>query len=524
MKAAKYLTLPLAYAVCLLLLSNEAQAKASTTKQLEDISQWTKDQVQAYLDKYQIYYDKNVNDESLWETAKKYRDAAAIHSDFFLHNDNSISRLVEGLKIKLEKQYNLADNSVDGLLRDVNHELKQLELSGNLKQDKVKQALDKYQTKAVKQKYVTAAQWKEISKDIESLFASHRPPWYQRIFSGASTTNQPRFYNDDHNAFHSWLTKDVAKRLETNKELSKEEIQSIIDTLKDAITRTSNSAQDISKLGNAAWWEQVSNDLQRQGKLKQIQTQGVIDSLKDDINAYKIFVMDYANEATDQTKGYLDAIRHYVMDTGYGLYQSVFHPFKSHPKRDAQVNSALSTASSAAASATNAAASSANSAANAAANAAAYATDAAAYATDAAAASASSLVNAAAASASSLASAASSATDAAAASASSLGSHITDTAYETQQGLGRFWRQKELETYRKMGYTEAHINWIENYLSKAFHNKKNLTKDTIQQAIHTIRQYLINAKVQTISSVDSQLKSLEALIENWRRYIIRDEL
>ncbi|KAI9487611.1 MAG: hypothetical protein EXX96DRAFT_475335 [Benjaminiella poitrasii] len=461
MKATKYLTLPLAYAVCLLLLANEAQAKASTTKQLEDISQWTKDQVQAYLNKYQIYYDQNVNDQSLWQTVQKYRDAAAANTNIFINNNaDSISQLVDGLKLKLEKQYNLAANSVDGLVRDINHELKQLELSGNLKQEKVKQALDRYQTKAVKQKYVTTAQWKEISNDISSSFAG--PTWYQRILGAPSHS---KFYDD--NSFHTWLTTTISQRLETNKQLTKEEVQSVIDTLKDAITRTSGSVQDLSKLGSKAWWDQISRDLEKQGKFKQAQAEAVVDSLKDEVNAYKIFAIDYANEAADQTKGYLAAARQYVMDTGNNLYQAVFHPFQSNPQKEAQVNSALYSASSAAPA---------------------------------------------------------SATDAAAASASSMGAYVTDTAYDAKQGFGRFWRQKELETYRKVGYTEAHVNWIENYLSKTFQDKKDLTKDSAQSAIKAIRQYLVSAKVQTVASIDSQLKSLEALIESWRRYIVRDEL
>ena len=53
----------------------------AATTQVEDVTNWTKDQVQAYLDKYQITYDKN--DESLLDTVKMYRDAAVVNAWFF---------------------------------------------------------------------------------------------------------------------------------------------------------------------------------------------------------------------------------------------------------------------------------------------------------------------------------------------------------------------------------------------------------------------------------------------------------
>ncbi|KAL7319625.1 hypothetical protein PS15m_002745 [Mucor circinelloides] len=498
MKTSRYLALPLAYAVCLVMLANEAQAKAATT-QVEDVSNWTKDQVQAYLDKYQITYDKN--DESLLDTVKNYRDAAVANAGIFISDKaDSVTRLVEGLKIKLEKQYKLSANNVNALSNDLSHELKQLELSGSLTQDKVKQALDQYQHKAIKQKYVTAAQWKDISNDIQGSFAS--PTWYQRIFGGGPSHS--KLFADD--SFHTWLTTSVTQRLQQNKDLTKAEVDSVIDTLKNAISSTSTSVQDLSKLGTAAWWKQFSKDLEKSAKLKQNQADAVVESLKDEVNAYKIFAIDYAGETAQQTQNYLLNAAQYLKNAGYDVYQKVVHPLQANPEKDAKVSGALYTASSAAASATNAAGASASSlraaATDAAASAASSAADAAASATDAAA----------------------SATDAAASSASVLRAQASESVYDAKDNFGRFWRQKELETYKKIGYTEAHINWVENYLSKTFHAKTDFAKDTVQQAIRTIRQYLINAKVQTAAHVDSQLKSIEGLIESWRRSVVRDEL
>ncbi|KAI8082604.1 uncharacterized protein B0P05DRAFT_537708 [Gilbertella persicaria] len=491
MKTSRYIAFPLAYAACLLLLANQAQAKAAT-EQVEDVTNWTKDQVQAYLNKYQITYDKS--DESLLETAKRYRDAAASNANIFINDQaNSITRLLDGVKIKLEKNYNLATNQANALMNDLSHELKQLELSGSLTQDKVKRALDQYQHKALKQKYLTEAQYKELANDIQSSFA--HPTWYQRIF-GTGPANH--FYDDS--SFHTWLTTSVVQRLQENKELTKDEINSVTETLKKAIMNTSNSIQDLA---TPSWWKQLANDLESQGKLKKDQAQQVADSLKEEVIAYKIFAMDYAGETKQKSQNLFAAATQYIKDTGNGIYQAVVHPLK---KQDAYASSALSTASSAASSATDAAAWSASSAAGAASSAAGaaadYVTDAAASATDAAA----------------------SATDAAASSASVLRSKATQSAYDAKNSFGRFWRQKEMETYRKIGYTEAHIDWIENYLSKTFHEKSNFAKDSVQSAINTVRQYLIQAKVQTAAHIDSQLKSLEGLIEHWRRHTVRDEL
>lgn len=453
----------------------------AATTQVEDVTNWTKDQVQAYLDKYQIAYDKN--DESLLDTVKNYRDAAVANAGIFISDKaDSVTRLVEGLKIKLEKQYKLSANNVDALSNDLSHELKQLELSGSLTQDKVKQALDRYQHQAIKQKYVTAAQWKDISNDIQGSFAS--PTWYQRIFGGGPSHS--KLFAED--SFHTWLTTSVTQRLQQNKDLTKAEIDSVVDSLKNAISSTSSSVQDLSKLGTAAWWKQFSKDLEKSAKLKQNQADAVVESLKDEVNAYKIFAIDYAGETAQQTQNYLLNAAQYLKDAGYDIYQKVVHPLQANPEKDAKVSGALYSASSAAASATNAAGASASSLRSA--------------ATDAAAA----------------------ATDAAASSASVLRAQASESVYDAKDNFGRFWRQKELETYKKIGYTEAHIDWIENYLSKTFHAKTDFAKDTVQNAVRTIRQYLVNAKVQTAAHIDSQLKSIEGLIESWRRTVVRDEL
>ena len=102
-----------------------------------------------------------------------------------------------------KKNYKLSANQLEGLYNDLSHELKQLELSGSLTQDKVKQALDQYQRQAIKQKYLTEAQYKQLSNDISSSFA--QPSWYQRILG-----------RDNHfdTSFQTWMSTNVVQRLQ----------------------------------------------------------------------------------------------------------------------------------------------------------------------------------------------------------------------------------------------------------------------------------------------------------------------
>ncbi|KAI8984602.1 hypothetical protein BDF20DRAFT_398569 [Mycotypha africana] len=472
--------------------------------QVEDVSQWTQDQVQSYLDKYNIAYE---GEESPLETVKRYRDTALANANFFMSDRQSaVARIVQGLRVKLEKNYKLSQANIDSLSSDLTHELTQLSLRGQLTSDMVKQRLDKYKAKAIKQKYVTDAQWKGISNDVQEAFMGSHPAWYQKLLGLLPTTSSQ--FGD--NTFHTWVNDRVAKRLQENKELTKDQINAIVNTLQKALSSSTSSAQDMAKLGTAEWWKQVSNDITKQANIKQDQAANVMGSLKDEVNAYKIFAMDYATQASDHANNMLAAATQYLKNAGNQLYEQIAHPLKAHPEKERQVNDALYTASSAAASATGAAGASASSLH-------AKATDAAASATGAAAASASSFHAKATDAAASMA-------NAAAQSASSITSHMGQTASNTKDTLGAYWRQKELETYKKVGYTQAHIDWIENYLSKAFADKTHIAKTSVQDTLRAIRDYLVATKVQTAAHIDAQLKSLEAVIEHWRRTTVRDEL
>ncbi|KAI8878128.1 hypothetical protein K501DRAFT_297833 [Backusella circina FSU 941] len=452
MKVSKLFFLPISACVCLLLLSTGVHAEDLYIASTEDIGDWTKSQVRAYLDKYKIAYDQNMDEQTLMDTVKQYHDAAADNvNDFVSDKNDKINKLIDTLKIKLEKNYKISAINVEGLSDDIKHNLKQLQLSGSLQQEQVKQSLDELGRNALKKKYVTESQWKEIASDLESSF-NNNPSWLQRTFSGWSS------HSDPNQSIQNWVDKNVMNRLEQNKELTKQEIQTVTDTLIKAVSHAVNT--DVSKLGDRDWWNQLGDDIQTSAKLKRDQVQQVVESIRDDVISYKIFVMDYAN---DNSQHVFAAAGEYIKNAGNNIYEAIRSPIKA---RESSASSAVSVASSAAASAT----------------------------------------------------------DAAGESASRLQAQATEAVNDAKESFARYWKDQQLETYRKIGYTEAHINWIENYLANTFFDKTSYAKDTIQNAIQTIRQYLIDAKVQTTAHVDAQIKSLESLIYSWKTTIYRDEL
>jgi hypothetical protein len=393
-----------------------------------------------------------MDEKTLMDTVKHYHDAASANvNDFVNDKDDKVNKLIDTLKTKLEKNYKLSAVNVEGLSDDIKHGLKQLQLSGSLQQEHMKQSLDELGRNALKKKYVTEAQWKEIASDLESSF-NNNPSWLQRTFSGWSS------HSDPNQSIQNWVDKNVVNRLEQNKELTKQEIQSVTNTLINAVSHAVNT--DVSKLGDRDWWNLLGDDIQASAKLKRDQVQQVVESIRDDVISYKIFVMDYAN---DNPQHVFAAAGEYIKNAGNNIYDAIRSPIKA---RESSASSAVSVASSAAASAT----------------------------------------------------------DAAGESASSLQAQATEAVYDVRDSFARYWRDQQLETYRKIGYTEAHINWIENYLSSTFSDKTSYAKESIQNAVQNIRQYLIDAKVQTVAHVDAQIKSLENLLYSWKNAISRDEL
>jgi len=477
MKTSKFVLLPLAYGITLLLAASQTQA-IDVQGQVEDITQWTQDQVHDYLNKYQIAYDQNTNDQSLLETIKRYRDAAVATADIFVNDQaEAFRRLYEGLRIKLEKSYRLGQNDVQAVIDNIQHNLKELELQGDLTRERVKESLDKLKHDAIAKKHLTDAQWKEIREDIESSFAS--PTWYQRVFG--TTRRFPE------GSFYAWLEKSgIPQRLEKDRKLTKDQIDSITKILMSSVSSATNSVSDLSKLGSTDWWTKVSKDIEKNTKLKQDQVQDIIDTMKDEIYAYKIYATDKMNVAAGTSQHVLTKASEYMKNTGYNLYNALVHALDYRAQAKDNLRATASAASS-------------------------YASGVSSDAAN----SAASLTRG-------VGDAFSGATDAVSSSASSVHSQVTGTVNDVKDSFGNYWRNHELNAYKKLGYTEAHIDWISSYLSNTFRDKSTVSKEAVQQALQNIRQYLVDSKVQTENRIDTHLKSFEDLIESWRKAVRED--
>lgn len=448
---------------------------------VEDITTWTQDQLQSYLDKYNIPYHCD-EESSLVQTVKSYRDAVAENAAMF---GEKVDAITSGLKNKLEMQKDLSKSNMDALLSEIQHSLRQLELQGELSRDRVSQALDRLRKRAIKQKIVTEAQWRDIYNDVLSPFESQT--WYQRVIhryptnAGASTS------------LNRWL-QHVASRLLRAKDLTEDQVGSVIDQLRASL----GSTRDLSQLGDKHWWHKFQRDLRKQNKLTQEQVQKVTDDLRHDVNAYKIFATDYLGRGYDQAQQWTEDWSRRILDSGYKtidwiydwmgeldarlrtiwppvrqLWRRVRREEKQHPV------SAYETLRSAASS---------------------VSADWQASAKSAAA----------------------SVTDAAAASASSIRAQVTDAANACRDSFTHFWRDQEREAYRRLGYTEAQLDWIQKYLSKVFTDQKSFAKANVDQALQNIRHYLQDAQVQSQAQVQHQIDQLRLQIEEWKTKQLRE--
>ncbi|KAI7861488.1 hypothetical protein BDF14DRAFT_1746848 [Spinellus fusiger] len=520
-----------------------------------DVGGWTSGQVTQYLDKYNIAYDRSSN--SLMDTVKQYQKAAANNAKLF---GDPIDHLLKTVRITLEKNKNIATLHIKDIVSMLQHELHELRIHGELTQEQVQQHLDSLHSKIMKKKYMAEADWKSVVNDINASF-SH-PSWYQKLLG------RPAFQDD---SFQYWLS-GISKRLESNKELTKAQILSIGQLIKETLAHS-----QVTQLGSTEWWESLQNSLETEVKITSQQAKATLDTIRSDINAYKIFAVDFAGKGYDTSQEFVDLASDKLKQTGYLSQQSIndlFHTVENKLRQlwpggfmqqnvikkassgtkesaydtlksavlsvsaDWEMSSRSAAASKSLVSATNAAGDYAASATNAAGDYAASATNAAgdyaASATNAAGDYAASGYNAAGGMFDSVSdtlysannragSAFEYATDAASASASSLEAQVTDTAASWKNSFAEYWRQAERDTWRKIGYTEAQLDWIQNTLKKSIKDKKTLARQHIAEVLATLRDYLDSVRVQSTSQIDEQMKKVENTLESWRRST-RDEL
>lgn len=457
-------------AICILTFLSATDAR-STTDDIKEFKEWTKDNARAYLNKYKIPYyttSKHSQDESeVLETVKHYRDIVSVNTQIF---GAKVDRLLTGLKIKLEEYLHLSKENADLLTNELQHEMRQLELRGELTKEKLAARLDRIKYKALKQKWVTEAQWKEVQNDLESAFMSEA--WYRRFLGKPVTSDN---YEDD--GFHRWANR-LKARLQRNKDLTEQQIKAVIDTIKEAVKEA-----DVRKLAEPRWWKRIEDKLQREHQLRREQVQEIIETIRDDIHGYKIFAMDYAGHTYEESIHWLQRYRDWITEWFDYVYHWFLHQYEEkHSLVAEQASSSYAVAV-----------------------AQSRSIEQAIHAAE---------------------TAAQHATAAAHSSASSLRAQVTSTAESLKSSFGHYWHEKERQAWKRIGYTEAQLDWLQNYLEQTFKNQKSLAKHNIDEALHTIRRFLQDARVQSATQIEHQITRLQNLLEAWKRTLPtqRDEL
>jgi hypothetical protein len=442
-------------------------------EKINDVTDWTKDTAEAYLKKYNIPHPQSKDESQLLQTVKYYRDSVAFNMDLF---GEKVNRLLEGLKIKLEEQHHVSRDHVQALTDQLGHDLRSLEIRGELTRERVSEALDHAKHQALRKKWVTEAQWKQLANDLEASFTTES--WYRRFLGKPHQRNPTDEAQDDDSGFHHWAQKLETKlktRAQHNKELNEQQVQHVVDTVKHAM----QSTPDVRKIGDKKFWHQVETNLQKQQKLRTDQAKAAVDALQDDIHAYRIFAMDYAGHAADATQSYVWSIVYTVRDTVLNFWDRLSHWWwrqydegHSLAQQAASSSHAISAAQSR-----------------------------------------------------SLESAVHAASSAAADKVNDVRDDVRDTAESWKQSFGTFWREKERQAYKRIGYTEAQLDWIQNHLEKSFQDRKSLAKHNVENVLANIRRYMLQARVQSAHQIDHQLTRLQNLLEAWKHALrYRDEL
>jgi hypothetical protein len=90
---------------------------------------------------------------------------------------------------------------------------------------------------------------------------------------------------------------------------------------------------------------------------------------------------------------------------------------------------------------------------------------------------------------------------------------------DLKETFGHFWREKEHNYYRKLGYTEAHIDWIQDYLVKTFTNQKKSVRERVDEAAINIKRYLDSVRIQTPVQNEQNVHKLKRHLESWRTLV-----
>jgi hypothetical protein len=434
----------------------------------EEITEWTKDSLGNYFNKYRIVYDKKQDHKSLADIAQSYKEAAAANAKYF---GEGVDSIVSGFADSLSKHSHLARNDVAGFLTNLKHELRQLELKGQLTKDRIEAVLDKAHREAIRQKIMTEAEWKKAYTHFESRYQP--PPWYQRVLGARPVVD------DGASTFNLWA-KSITSRISHFGDLTKEQIKDIEEQVRESILNT-----DIHRLGDKVWLEDLSDSISAKTQLKKDQLEEIINSISKDINGYKIFALEYTGQAREHAKNWMEQFKNYweeVWDQIVVAYKRLEHRVRHvlNVKKPKQVaKKATASVKSVASSLSEDWHSSSKSMAR------------------------------------------SRTIHSAMSKASSVAVHATEKIqnFDLKDSFGHFWRQKEHDAYRRLGYTEAHIDWIQSYLEKALKDQKTAVKGRADEVAIAIKRYLDDLGIQSPAQVDQNVHKLKRHMESWRTLV-----
>lgn len=445
----------------------------------EEVDEWTKNSLGTYFNKYKILYDKKADHKSLTDIARSYKDAALSNAKYFGSN---VDDILSGFTHSVHKHAGLAQNDVEKFATDLKHQLRQLELKGQLNKDRIKAVLDKAHIQAVRQKILTEEDWKKAYTHFESRFEP--PTWYQRVLRLKPEVD------DGASSLNNWVHV-TASRIGHLAGLTREQTLAVGDQLRSKLANA-----DLYSLGSKAWVDDFVKSVSQKTDIKKDQLNKVVDSITKDINGYKIFALDYTGQAKDEVKNWCDRAKTYLEDLWEHIHHRVkfwFHRLqvklgiKKHKATRISPSKVTESIKSAAQSIQHQWSASSKSIHR------------------------------------------SRSIESVKSRASSAASHATsklnDFSFQhvkngdIKDSFAHFWRKKEHDAYRKLGYTEAHIDWIQNYLLKTFKNQKSSVKGRADEAATAIKNYLNGLKVQSPHQVDANVHKLKRHLESWRTLI-----
>lgn len=402
------------------------------------------------------------------DIAQSYKEAAAANAKYF---GESVDSIVSGFTDSFSKNSLLARNDAVGFLTNLKHELRQLELKGQLTKNRIEAVLDKAHTQAIRQKLMTEAEWQKAYSRFESRYQP--APWYQRVLGVKPVID------DGASSFNSWA-QSITNHISRFGDLSKEQIKDIEEQVRASISNT-----DIQKLGDKAWLEDLSHSISEKTQLSNDQLEETINSINNDVQAYKIFALEYTGQAKEHAKNWIEQFKNYCEEIWYQIkitYKRLQYRVRyalniQKPKQAAQ--KATASVKSVASSLSDDWHSSSKSMAR------------------------------------------SRTFHSAMSRASDVATHATQKIqdFDLKDSFGHFWRQKEHDAYRRLGYTEAHIDWIQNYLVKTLENQKTAVRGRADEAAIAIKRYLTDLGIQSPSQVDQNVHKLKRHMESWRTLV-----